>query len=232
MIAFDGVSINSTGNIKVEDIKISPIRYSPIVRPRAIRWGSDFVRMGGGEKTVTITFALLESNNVKRQQDFFNLSEWAKTDKEYRMDIATVPDKHLLCVCTQKPEPSTRAWWESKLRLVFTCFSDPYWRSNEEKTAACGTAFYVLGDAPPLMQITRTIHSAATNQAYSDGTHTMIFSSIPAGDMVIDLNAQTAAVGGSSIMESYTTASEFVQPSAGQMTISGTGTIKYRERWQ
>ena len=82
------------------------------------------------------------------------------------------------------------------------------------------------------MRIERTLSAAASNQAYSDGIDTMTFSSIPAGNMVIDLNRQTAAVGGVSFMQNYTFGSHFITPKNGTQTITGTGTIKYRERWE
>lgn len=232
MIVFNGVSIDSIAPVMIEDIKVSPIKYSPVVRPRAIRFGSEFVRMGGGERTVVITFAILERNKVLRQEAFRNLSMWAKTDAEYRLELPQDPLRYLKCVCTGKPEPSTRAWWENKLRVTFTCYSDPYWAAKYENSVACGTAFNALGDAPPLMRIERTLASAAQNQSYSNGAQTMTFSTIPAGNMVIDLNAQTAQVNQSSIMEFYQPTGDFIIPHVGAQTITGEGTIKYRERWE
>ena len=58
MIVFDGVTLESIANVMIEDIRVSPIKYNAVVRPRAVRFGSEFVRMGGGERTVSITFAL------------------------------------------------------------------------------------------------------------------------------------------------------------------------------
>jgi hypothetical protein len=46
MIVFDGVSIDSVAPVMIEDIKVSPIRYNPVVRPRAIRFGSEFCAYG------------------------------------------------------------------------------------------------------------------------------------------------------------------------------------------
>ena len=138
---------------------------------------------------------------------------------------------YLEAICTALPEPSLRQWWESKLRIVFTTYDNPYWTSIAEKSVACGTAFTVLGGAPPLMRIERTLSAAASSQAYSNGSQTMTFSSIPAGNMVIDLNRQTAAVGTSSIMGYYAFASSFIIPKTGAQTITGTGTVKWRERW-
>jgi phage-related protein len=232
MIVFNGVSLSSVAPVMIEDIKVSPIKYSPVVRPRAIRFGSEFVRMGGGERTVVVTFAILEKNKVMRQEAFRNLSMWAKTDAEYKLELPQDPVRFLQCVCTGKPEPSTRAWWENKLRVTFTCYSNPYWTAKAENSVACGTSFFVHGDAPPLMQVRRTLSSAASNQSYGDGTHTMTFNTIPAGDMVIDLNAQTAAVGNTSIMQYYRPAGAFIVPKVGTNNITGTGTVYYRERWE
>lgn len=97
---------------------------------------------------------------------------------------------------------------------------------------ACGTAFYVLGDAPPLMRIERTLASAVSNQSYALDGRTMTFSAIPSGSMVIDLTKQTAVVGTTSIMQYYNVNSKFIVPRTGQQTITGTGTVKYRERYQ
>ena len=232
MIVFDGVSIDSVAPVMIEDIKVSPIAYNPVVRPRAIRFGSEFVRMGGGERTVVVTFAILEKNKVMRQEAFRNLSMWAKTDVEYMLELPQDPLRYLQCVCTGKPEPSTRAWWENKLRLTFTCYENPYWTSKGEKSVACGTAFFALGDAPPLMQVRRTLSSAASNQSYGDGVNTMTFTTIPAGALVIDTNAQTAVVGNNSIMQYYQPSGAFIVPKAGTNNITGTGTVYYRERWE
>lgn len=232
MIVYDGVSLNSVAKVDIEDVRVSPIAYDEVTRPRAILGGSDFVRSRAGTRTVAITFALLDDNMVSRQAALLAISEWAKNDKEYRLELPGHPNRYLMAICTGKPEPSLRQWWESKLRLVFTCFDNPYWNSIKEKSVACGTAFFALGDAPPLMRIERTLGSAASDQSYSMGGKTITFSTIPAGDLVIDLNRQTAVVGSSSIMQYYNVNSRFLIPSVGSMNVTGTGTVYYRERWQ
>lgn len=232
MIVFDGKDIGSVANVKIEDVRVSPIDYDPVSRPRAIRAGSDFIRNRAGTRTVAITFALLDDNKVNRQAMLMNLSQWAKTDKEYRLDLPGHPEHYLMAVCTGKPEPSLRQWWESKLRVVFTCFDNPYWNSIKEKSVACGTAFYALGDAPPLMRIERTLASSASSQSYALDGNTITFSTIPAGNMVIDLDKQTAVVGATNLMQYYNINSRFLVPHPGGMTVSGTGTVYYRERWQ
>lgn len=232
MITYDGVTLESLAPVKIEDIRVSPIQYSAIARERAIRGGSDFVRMRDGTRTVSVTFAALEDNLEVRQQYLAAINAWAKSDAEHVLLLPHMPNRYLVCVCTQKPEPSTRQWWESKLRVVFTCYDNPYWNSLYEKSAACGTSFVALGDALPLMRIEASRESAGSNQTYSNGSESMTFSTVPAGDMVIDLNKQTAVVGSTNIMQYYTYTSRFVQPKLGTQTITGTGTVKYRERWQ
>ena len=77
-----------------------------------------------------------------------------------------------------------------------------------------------------------TLASAALDQSYSDGIRTMTFSEIPAGKLVLDLNRQTAAVDGSSIMSAYSFDSSFIYPHVGRYTIAGTGTVVWSERWE
>ena len=233
MIKYGGVELTDIAPVKIDDIVVSPISLEPVARGRAISWGSDFVRMGGGTRTIAVTFAVLDRNQYNRHASLMGITQWAKNDKEYALELPEDPARVLYCVCTTRPEPSLRQWWESKLRLVFTCFDNPFWTAKGEKSVACGTAFNALGDAPPLMRIERTVSgSAASNQTYSNGSESMTFSSIPVGNMVIDLNNQTAAVGNSSIMQYYQPSGSFLIPKVGTQTISGTGTVKYRERWQ
>jgi phage-related protein len=102
---------------------------------------------------------------------------------------------------------------------------------------ACGSSAFILGDAPPLMRIERTVTgSAAANQSYALDGRTITLSTIPVGDMTIDLDNQTAySVNGSTVsdlMQYYNVNSRFLIPRTGSVNITGTGTVKYRERWQ
>ena len=232
MIVFDDADIRSVADVKIEDIRVSPVEYNDVTRPRAISPGSVFVRERIGTRSVAVTFAVLTQNRLQRQAELMGISQWAKTDKEYKLLLPNYPEHYLMAVCTAKPEPSLRQWWESKLRLVFTCYDNPFWNSISEKSASCGTAFMVMGDAPPLMRIERTLSGEASDQSYALDGNTMTFSTIPAGDMTIDLNRQTAAVGTTDIMQYYNVNSKFLIPRTGSQTITGTGTVKYRERWQ
>ena len=231
MITFNGVALEQVAPVKIVDIRVSPIQMTATARQRPVTWGADFVRMGGGSRTVAIEFAVLTDDRDTRQNQLAAITSWARSDTPGKLMLPNRRWVYLEAICTALPEPSLRQWWESKLRLVFTTFDNPYWTSIAEKSVACGTAFTVLGDAPPLMRIERTLSASASNQSYSNGAQTMTFSSIPAGSMVIDLNRQTAAVGTSSIMGNYSFSSSFIIPKTGTQTITGTGTVKWRERW-
>lgn len=232
MIIYNGTSLNSVAPVKVDDIHISPIQLSPVVAQRPIAYGAEFVRMVGGTRTIAITFAILEQNRNLRHEYLMAISDWAKTDAEHLLEVPEDPQRGLYCVCTEKPAPSTRQWWENALRLVFTCFDNPFWTSKATKSVECGTQFNVLGDAPPIMRIERTVSAAVYSQAYGLDSNQMGFTTIPAGEMVIDLNKQTASVDDASIMQYYAPSGSFLIPRTGIQTVVGTGTVKFRERWQ
>ena len=235
MILFRNVDIESAvPGILIEDVRISPIQLSPTIRQRPILPGADFVRMVQGTRTVEITFGLPEQDMRTRREMQDAVTKWALSDTPQTMSFPFLFTGRVLnVICTSLPAPSARQWWESRLSMTFTAF-DPFFYSAHEYSAACGnTAFYVGGSAPPMMRIERTLSEAASNQSYSDGTHTMSFSTVPAGDLVIDLNKQTAAVDGTSIMQYWPlTGASFIIPKTGSMTITGTGTVKWRERWE
>lgn len=232
MIEFDGVDLEELVNIKIDDIVVSPIRYSPVARTRTINFGSDFVRMNGESRTVTISFALLEMNHDERERQLQEIRDWAKTNKEYILQLPHFENRHLECVCTQHPDTSYRKWWENRLNIQFTCFNNVYWTSNEIVTVPCGTTFSIGGSAPPVMTIENNSVVALQNQTYASKKESMRFTTIPAGKLVIDLNRQTAAIGNSSIMRYFVPTTKFVVPRIGaNQVITGNGTVNYRERW-
>lgn len=230
MITFNGVDLEDIAPVKIDDIRVNPIQTTPVTRQR-IGLGQDFVRMTGGNRTITITFALLEQDRDERTRLLEAIKEWAKPFEEHALTLPMYDKRHFDCICTGYPEPSYRQWWESKLRLVFTTFDNPYLTSDDEIRANCNTPFSIGGTAPPLIQITRRLSSKVSNQTYAFNGQSMFFSQIPAGNLTIDLNKQTASVGGTSIMRYFSPTSKFIEPVTGNINISGNGTIIYRERW-
>ena len=230
MIIFAGIDLETIAPVKIEDIRVSPIQISPVARQR-YGFGQDYIRMTGASRTITITFALKEEDLDKRYKAVQDIVEWAKPYIENQLDLPMYADRHFDCVCTEYPSPSYRQWWESSLRLVFQTFDNPYWTSNEEIKANCGVPFTINGTAPPLMKIERDLTAKVANQTYSANGKSMVFDQIPAGHLLIDLNRQTAQVGNASIMQYFTKTSKFIEPVPGNITVSGNGTITYRERW-
>lgn len=231
MIYFNGTALESVAPVKIEDIRVSPIIQTPVTRDRPINAGAVFIRPHKGTRSVGITFAILEQNYDIRQRYIEAVTAWALTNAPAPMQLPYHPNKTLDVFCTGLPEPSTRQWWENRLNLSFTAF-DPFFYDTAEKSAACGsTAFYVYGNGEPRMRIEKTL-AASGDLSYSDGTNTMAFTGVSAGDVVIDLNKQTAYVGTTSIMDKFGFTSKFILPRTGSITITGSGTVKWREAWE
>ena len=232
MIKFGNTVLEDIAPVKIDDIVVSPIQLNPVARQRAINWGAEFVRMGGGTRTVTITFALLVKNKAERETAMQAIRDWAQLGAEKTLSLPQYEDRHLECAVTTLPDYSYRKWWENKLKIQFTCFNNPYWTSNDIIEVPCGTVFSIGGSAPPLMTIERTGITALTNQVYTSGMESMTFKTIPVGSLVIDLNRQTAQIGQTSIMRYYVPTSTWIVPKVGAyQTIYGVGNVKYRERW-
>lgn len=230
MIIFNGVDLEDIAPVKIDDIRVSPIQTNPTVRQR-VGFGQDFVRMTGANRTITITFALLIQDRDERYAYLEAIKEWARPYEEHALQLPMYTKKHFDVRCTGYPEPSYRQWWEAKLRLVFTTFENPYLTSDDEIRANCNVPFSIGGNAPPLIQITRNLAARVANQTYAANGQSMVFSQIPAGNLLIDLNKQTAEVSGVSIMQFFSPTSKFIKPVTGNITITGNGTITYRERW-
>lgn len=232
MIVFNGVDLTDTIPVQIEDIIVSPIQLIPVARERPIQYGADFIRMSGGTRSVSVTFALLEMNSTERENAMQDLRDWANIGKEYVLELPQFTNRHLECAVTQFPDYSYRKWWENNLQIIFTCFDNPYWTSNQQIEVPCGTLFSIGGNAQPLMQIVRSGTTALTNQTYSNGSDSMTFSQIPSGNLTIDLNRQTAAIGSTSIMKNYLPTSRWIVPKIGaNQRINGVGNVRYRERW-
>lgn len=234
MIKYGGVDLTDIAPVKIDDIDVSPIQFSPVARQRSIAFGADFLRMGGGSRSVTVTFALLTNDLSEREHYMQQIRDWAQVAKETTLELPHFDNRYLECVCTAHPEPSYRKWWEARLRLVFTCFNNPYWTSNQIIEVPCGQLFSIGGSAQPVMVIERNGIIPLSDQVYTEqnGEGVMRFTQIPAGNLVIDLNRQTAGIGGVSIMQFYNPSSVWIVPKIGSnQIITGNGTIKYRERW-
>ena len=232
MVIFNNVSIEEIPGLMVEDIQVSPIELSPLMRQRPIRFGADYVRITGGTRTVTVSFALLQMDRDYRSKLLMEVTKWARTDTPGKLQVTGYNDMYLMALCTQLPAPSSRQWWEDGLKVVFTAF-EPYWIGEEMHRAYVNEPFNTGGTAPPLMKIVRTFQQTTNNVSWTSGGDTMFFTDIPAGRLEIDLEKQTAAVGSTSVMDRFTLGSTFIRPKPGGQLILGTSaTIFWQERWE
>ena len=227
-VFFHGIPLENVAGCKITDITVNPIQWAPTARARPIRAGSDFVRLVGGNRTITMTFALLDSDMEARQEALMAVNSWLKTDTPEQLVLPGYPGRYLMAICTEFPEPYLRQWWQ-ELRVTWTAF-DPYWVSMTEREANCGVEFEVRGSAPPVMWITDTL-TATESRVYSNGSETLSLASIPAGDLIINLNEQTAVDGNLSVMAAISFDSTFPTPRTGTMTITGSGKVHWLERW-
>lgn len=230
MIEFNGVDLQDIAPVKIVDIFVPPMNVTPVANQH-VGIGQDFVRMTNGQRTITVTFSLLVDNLDERFALLEAIKEWARPWEECPLILPMFPEKHFDVRCTEYPDPSYRQWWESRLKLVFTTFENPYLTSNDEITAPTNYPLTIGGTAPPMIRIERNLSSRVANQTYACNGKSMFFSQIPPGKMVIDLNRQTAEVSGTSIMQWFGKTSRFIEPINGNMTITGNGQIIYRERW-
>lgn len=232
MIKYGNKELTDIAPVMIEDVVVSPVTLNPVSRDRATAAGAEFIRQKVGTRRVTVTFALLEINQSEREQAMQDIRSWAYSEKEKTLVLPEFDNRYLECICTQFPDHSYRKWWESKLKLVFTCYSNPFWTSNELIEVPCGNTFSIGGSVQPLITIERNGSSTLTDVVYATNKQSMTFSKIPAGSLVIDLNRQTAAIGNTSIMQYYLPSSKWITPKIGaNQYINGVGTVKYRERW-
>ena len=230
MINYHGTDLEEIAPIKIDDIRVSPIAVTPVTRQRPVKWGQEYVRTTGQARTVAVTFALLVRDRDARQNYLADITDWARVGEVCELYLPTRSGWHLETVCTGLPEPSYRIWWENKLRLTFTTMDCPYWISDSEQAAAFNRDITIGGNAPPVMRFERTLTTTEADRRYSTDTESMLFTQIPAGKLVVDLNRQISTVGGVSIDKYLTPTSTYIVPKTGTQRIKGEGTIYYRER--
>ena len=77
MIIFNGVDLEEIAPVKIEDIRVTPMNVQPVERQN-VGIGQNFIRMTGGQRTITVTFALLNDNKDERFELLEAIKEWAR----------------------------------------------------------------------------------------------------------------------------------------------------------
>lgn len=233
MITFNGIGIKDIAPVDIADIVVSTVRRSVVSRDRPILPGAEFVRVTDSTRQVTITLADRTSDMESRISEIEAINAWAATTEPGKLVLPYQGGKYLNALCTSYVEPSYRQWWENKLKLVFTAY-DPYFNAPAENHVSIGqgTTVTFTGSAEPLVRIETTLEEAASSLVWSDGTNTLTLSgTIPVGTVTVDLNRQTVRHNnGTSLSPLITLASRFPAITR-KMTITGPGTIYWRERY-
>lgn len=229
MLSFNGVDIASVAPIEILNVTIGGAGISTDVRERPDSDGSYFVRRRAQSREITVTFVLPVDVTATRDSYADAVIAWCKSTQPAALIVPNRSGAHLLAVCTKYPDFSERDFGE-ELEMIFTAY-DPCWVSDTEKSAACGASFTVLHTEPPTVRIERTLSAQADVTYTLDGVKTFTLAGVGAGLLVIDLNRKTATLNGSSVLYKLALASDIFDLPVGAHTITGTGTVYWRERW-
>lgn len=237
MITYNGISITDVAPVDIADIVVGTVKRSAVTRQRPIRPGAEFVRITDQTRTVNITLADRTNDEETRLDEIDAINAWAASAEPGKLILPYRGGKYLNAICTQYIEPSYRQWWETKLKLTFTCF-DPYFYDPVEKQVDShigGATITLTGSAEPTMRITQYLDaSSAQSLTWTvNGVTTTISGTIPAGAYTLDVNKQTVTnMEGESVSSLLTLASRFPTFSKSMTVYTNVdSTIFWRERY-
>ena len=234
MVEFDGIELSSIDSaIRVIDVVVGPPSMRPTTISPALTDGDVYAGTKIGPRDVTITFVIMESDEIRRTDIFERVIRWAKISSgEQQLTVQQEPDGYLMAVCTQLPQNNAREYW-TPLTIVFTAYN-PYFQAFEESSAPMNTDFVVTHAERPDWRIEQDIPSLIAFPTWRNGDE-LSFSTLLPGKLTLDRKTQTAFIGGSSTLPSLLLGSRFFNLSAGKNNIIATngagGTIYWRERW-
>lgn len=232
MVIYHGVALEDVIPARILDVKVSSIKTKVTARDRAVMDGAVFVSRRGESRTVTVLFTVLERDMTLRAEHAQKLRAWATADKPAPLTVPQRAHQRLMAVCTALPDVSGRDWWE-QLSMTFTAY-DPYFVDAAQKMVPCGLPFLVEGSGPPEIFLRAALEEAITAPDWSlDGAKTLgLTGSVGPGALEIDFGSQSITLNGDSIMDRYAFGSTFFDIGPGPHTVTGTGALYWRERWQ
>lgn len=234
MVEYNGVTLESVAPVRIIDIALSPPAMTVAAQGHVLTDGARFIRRKRGERTVTITFALLTEDYATRRAQLAAITAWASSPVSAPLCIATEPGGYLQAVCTTYPSQSARQFWEV-LTLAFTAY-DPRFIDCAEYTLPASRPVIVAHNEPPAMRIEQDVSTPISNPSWALGAHKLQLSgSVGVGRLVIDFERQTITLNGQSIMNQLTIDSRFFIMKQGANAITCTGgaggILYWRERW-
>lgn len=231
MILFDDIDLCSLAPVKVVDVMVGEVKTKAVSRERPLQGGVDFVRATPTTRTISIQFALLQSDITERESYLSAVRSWAHPGTAGKLVVPSRPSQYIVAVCKGLPEPSSRQWWEDRLKVTFTAY-DPFFRSLGSHNVPAGQSTFVTGNAPPLAVLTKTVQAGAQTITASDGERTLSISgTLEAGVVTVDLWSETvthSTMGNIDHLVTFT--SRFPSVGTGQTTITGMD-LTYVERW-
>lgn len=234
MVEYNGVTLESVAPVRIIDIVLSPPAVTVTAQSHALTDGARFVRCKRGERTVTITFALLTEDYAARRAQLAAITAWASSSALAPLSIITEPGGYLQAICTAYPAQSGRQFWEV-LTLTFTAY-DPRFIGCVEYTLPVLRPVIVAHNEPPLMRIEQDITTSISSPSWAlEDSKLQLSGAVGVGRLVIDFERQTITLNGQSIMNQFTIDSRFFVLKQGANTVICTGgaggTLYWRERW-
>ena len=133
MLLFNGVAFEDVAAVNVVDIVVSPITQAVTAVDRAVLSGSDFVRIRGKTRTITVTFALLDQDRDARCESMEAIRRWAASDKPQRLMLPDRIGQYIDAICTTFPQLSIRERWAVG-KIVFTSY-EPFFTGTAARAA-------------------------------------------------------------------------------------------------
>lgn len=234
MVEFNGVDMSDVAPVLLLDIAVASPAVQATTQSRPLSDGTSFVRRTRGERTVAVSFVLMEQHAEKRRNALAALTAWLASP--HPLPLRTTPEEngYLLAVCTRYPDQSSRQYWEA-LEIVFTAF-DPAYRSLAENVQPVDSPVMVARSEPPLMRIEQRIDQPLTAPRWTLGSaHLELTGTVGVGQLIIDFDQQTILLNGQSALRQLTIDSVFFTLNQGANRIVCTGgaggTLYWRERW-
>lgn len=231
MLSFNGIALEDIAPALMSNIEIDAPSVKATSADHPISAGEYFVRIKRGTRKVKVTFYIPESDRSNRAEYMDLVATWASSAEPKQLILPNQPGKYLNAICTQFPDYSTSEWTE-KPSIVFTAF-EPAFTDISESIAPCGLPFQIGGNAPASGYILNVNAASVTDPSWvMDGVETIALSgTFAAGTIKVDLDDKVVYLGTVPQMTKVTLQSRFFELAPGLHTITGNGSLFYRQRW-
>lgn len=220
----------------VEVLVSAPDVNNTTIQP-ALRHGDIFARQRYGTRKVTITFVVMEDDEAARRQIIREVCSWARSTEPQKLELPQEPNGYLMAVCSGLPDNNAREYWNT-LTLSFLA-DDPFFYANTESNQAIPlngfAGIWLLQYDGADWRLEQTISGGLTAPMWRIGDTQISFSALPAGQLVIRRDKQSADIDGESVLPAMMLGSRFFDLKTGANMIETSGgaggMLYWRERW-